>query len=83
MERIFSGLENLAVLPGALIIVDSKEEATALREARRLNIPVIAVLNSDCDPAAISYLIPANDAAPKSVEYIINRLVEGYKGLEK
>ena len=83
MERIFSGLENLAVLPGALIIVDSKEEATALREARRLNIPVIAVLNSDCDPAAISYLIPANDAAPKSVEYNINRLVEGYKGLEK
>lgn len=83
-EKNFSGLENLVSLPDTLIIVDPKEESTALREAKRLSIPIIAVLNNDCDPTGIAYPIPANDAAPKSVEYIMNRLVEGYKkGLEK
>lgn len=78
-EKNFSGLENLSSLPDALIIIDPKEESTALREAKRLSISVIAILNNDCDPTAIAYPIPANDAAPKSVEYIINRLVEEYK----
>jgi len=79
MRKIFSGLEKLAGLPSVLIIVDPKEESTAVREARRLSIPIIAVLNNDCEPTYINYPIPANDSAPKSVEYIISKLVSGYK----
>lgn len=79
MERIFTGLEKLTDLPKALFIVDPKEENTALREARRLSIPIIAILNNDCDPTGIAYPIPANDSAPKSAEYILGKLVSGYK----
>lgn len=74
MERKFSGLESLTVLPDVLFVIDPKEENTAVREAKKLSIPVAAIMSNDCDPANITYPIPANDAAPKSVEYIINML---------
>lgn len=75
MGKNFKGLLRLTSLPSVLIIIDSKEESTAVREAKRMSIPIIAVLNSDCDPTGITYPIPANDAAPKSAEYLINRLI--------
>lgn len=75
MGKNFKGLLRLTALPSVLIIIDPKEELTAAREARKLSIPIIAALNSDCDPAGIAYPIPANDAAPKSAEYIINRMI--------
>lgn len=79
LERFLDSLEPLKNLPAALIIIDPKKEKTALREARQMSIPVIAVLNSDCDPEGIAYPIPANDAALKSVKYLLNFLVKAYK----
>lgn len=80
MKKNFGGLEKLNSLPPAIFIVDAKEEETAVREAKRMLVPIIAVINSDTNPTGIDYPIPANDAAPKSVEYLVNRVVKAYKG---
>lgn len=80
MKKNFGGLEKLSSLPPAVFIVDAKKESTAAREAKRMLVPVIAIINSDTNPAGIDYPIPANDAAPKSVEYLVSRVVKAYKG---
>ena len=61
-------------LPSALFVVDIQKEANAVKEANRLNIPVIAMVDTCCDPTPIDYVIPANDDAAKSIEYITNAL---------
>ncbi|MEK9209478.1 MAG: 30S ribosomal protein S2 [Patescibacteria group bacterium] len=84
MEKNFKGLELLSALPQALVVVDTKEESTAIREAKRMSIPVTGILNSDCDPSGIDYLIPANDSSVSSVGYLMDKLAEAYKmGNEK
>lgn len=80
MKKNFGGLEKLNSLPLAVFIVDAKKESTAAREAKRMFVPIIAIINSDTDPTGIDYPIPANDSAPKSVEYLVNRVVKMYKG---
>ncbi len=79
LERFLKGLELLNVLPNALLIIDPKEEKTALQEAMGKNIPVISVLNSDCDPTDITYPVPGNDASLSSVKYLMEKLIEAYK----
>lgn len=79
LERHFGGIETLRELPAALIAVDSEEERTAVREAARMHIPVVAIVNVDCDPSQVSYPIPGNDAAPSSVEYLLGRVVAAYQ----
>lgn len=79
LERRFGGLETMTALPMALVIVDSGEEATAMREAARMHIPTVAIMNVDCDPSKATYAIPANDAAPSSVAYILDKFSESYK----
>jgi small subunit ribosomal protein S2 len=79
LERQLGGLQSLTEIPAGLIIIDSKEEKTAVAEARKLGVPVVAVLNSDCDPIAVDYPIPANDAASSSVQYILDKLTAAYK----
>ncbi len=79
MERFMVGLQLLANLPSCLVIIDPKKEKTALREARQMSIPVVAVLNSDSDPTDISYPIPANDSSLASVKYLLNQLIKAYK----
>lgn len=78
LERNFSGVLNLKTLPSALLIIDPKEESTAVREAKRKNIPVIAVANTDANPEDASYIIPGNDASISSVEYFLNKLTKAY-----
>jgi small subunit ribosomal protein S2 len=74
MEKAFSGLVNLNKLPDILFVIDSEEHRTAVREAIRLNIPVVAVISTDCDPAMVNYPIPANDQSRTSLEWIIKYL---------
>lgn len=78
MRKMFVGLENLVRLPDALFIIDTsiKSHATALKEARRLDIPVVALMDSDDNPELVSYPIPANDHAKMSIEWIINRIAD-------
>jgi len=83
LTRAFEGLVRLDRMPDALFVVDTNEEASALREATQKNIPVVALLNSDCDPAAVAYPIPGNDNASESIRFVLERAKEAYaRGVE-
>lgn len=79
LEEKFSGIENLKNDLEAIIIVDPKEEKTAFSEARRVGIPIIAILSSDSDLTKVNYPIPANDSAITSVDYLLSKLAEAYE----
>ena len=70
LNDILSGVVEMTRLPGALFVVDVKKEAIAVKEARRLGIPVFAIVDTNCDPDGIDYVIPANDDAIKSVQVV-------------
>lgn len=70
LNNVLSGVVEMTRLPGALFVVDVKKEAIAVKEAKRLGIPVFAIVDTNCDPDDIDYVIPANDDAIKSVQVI-------------
>lgn len=74
MDFNFRGLERLARLPDAILMVNINIHDTALREALRLKIPVVAIVDTDSDPGAVDYPIPANDNARASIDWILNRI---------
>jgi small subunit ribosomal protein S2 len=76
MSKMFTGLENLTKLPDAIFMIDPslKGHTTAIREARRLKIPIIAIIDSDDNPELVDYPIPANDHAKSSIDWIMNRI---------
>jgi small subunit ribosomal protein S2 len=69
-QKILGGIRDMVSLPGAVYIVDIKKEHIAVSEARKLNIPVFAMLDTNCDPDLVDYPIPANDDAIKSIQLI-------------
>jgi small subunit ribosomal protein S2 len=71
-----SGIRKMNKLPGALFIIDAKKEETAVKEARRLNIPVAALLDTNSDPDVIDYVIPGNDDAIKSIRIVTSAIAE-------
>ncbi|OGF64605.1 30S ribosomal protein S2 [Candidatus Giovannonibacteria bacterium RIFCSPHIGHO2_01_FULL_45_24] len=79
LARMFGGLRLLKALPAALVIVDPGEEKTALAEAERKNIPVAALLNVDCDPRGVNYLIPLNDNSSAAIALVLARLGSAYE----
>lgn len=87
MRLKFEGLRPLKRLPDMLFVVDTMREATAIREANALNIPVIAMVDTNCDPDPIDYIIPANDDAIRSIKLvtrlIADAVVEGLQLREK
>ena len=86
LEKVLSGIADMARLPGALFVVDINREHIAVDEARKLNIPVIAMVDTNCDPDLVDFPIPANDDALKSIELVtsvISRAVsEGKRARE-
>ena len=70
LNNVLSGVVDMTRLPGALFVVDTKKESIAVKEARRLGIPVFAIVDTNCDPEEVDYLIPANDDAIKSVQVV-------------
>jgi small subunit ribosomal protein S2 len=70
LNNVLSGVVDMTRLPGALFVVDVTKEAIAVKEANRLGIPVFAIMDTNCDPDGIDYVIPANDDAIKSVQVI-------------
>lgn len=74
--RNLEGIRNMGRLPSAIYVVDSNIEATAVREANRLSIPVVGLLDTNCDPDKIDYVIPGNDDAIRSIKLITSLLVE-------
>ncbi len=76
MKKVLSGIEDMKRLPGAVFIVDTKKEQIAVKEARKLNIPVIAIVDTNADPTVIDYPIPANDDAAKSISLICRAIAD-------
>ena len=70
LQKVLDGIVDMTRLPGAIFIVDIKKEAIAVKEASRLHVPIIAVVDTNCDPDPITYPIPANDDAIKSIQLI-------------
>lgn len=84
LEKNLGSIADLNRLPAALFVVDVQKEMNAVKEANRLNIPVIAVVDTCCDPTPIDYVIPGNDDAAKSVSAILDALCGAIKeGLEE
>lgn len=76
LRKVLDGVETLAKMPGALFIVDIKKEAIAIREAMRLNIPIFAIVDTNCDPDNIDFVIPANDDASRAIEIILRVMAD-------
>ena len=87
LKKVLEGVESMNKLPGALFVVDIRKESIAVKEAIRLNIPVFAIVDTNCDPDIIDYLIPANDDAVKTIELITksmaDAIVEGQAKLDE
>lgn len=79
LEAMFGGLKSMQKLPDALFVVDPKRESGAVEEARQLNIPVIALLNSDCDRRVATYPIPANDASLQTIAFVLGEAASAYE----
>jgi len=86
LERILGGIKDMRRLPSALFIIDTRKERTAVLEARRLEIPIIALADTNCDPDEMDYPIPANDDAIRAVRLLCSKIadaaVEGRRELE-
>ena len=84
LERFLGGIKNMPELPGAIFVVDPKKEKIAVHEARKLGIPVIGVVDTNCDPDEIDYVIPGNDDAIRAVKLlttvIADAVVEAKQG---
>ena len=84
LEKNLGSIRDMSRLPSALFVVDVQKEAHAVKEAARLNIPVIAMVDTCCDPTPIDYVIPANDDATKSIELIMDVMCKAIEeGLEQ
>ena len=84
LEAFFGGIKEMTELPGAIFVVDPKTEHNAVLEARKLNIPIFGLVDTNCDPEDVDYVIPANDDAIRSVKLIVatlaNAVVEANGG---
>ena len=76
LEKFLGGIKNMPALPGALYVVDPRKEYIAVKEARRLGIPVVAIVDTNCDPDEIDYPIPGNDDAIRAVRLITVKLAD-------
>ena len=76
LERFLGGIKDMDKLPGAIFVVDPRKEKIAVAEARKLNIPVVAIVDTNCDPDEIDYVIPGNDDAIRAVRLISAKIAD-------
>jgi len=76
LEKNLGGIKDMDVLPGAVFLVDPKKEHIAVREARKLGIPVIAIADTNCDPDDIDHIIPGNDDAIRAIRLICSKIAD-------
>ncbi len=76
LEKNLGGIKDMDVLPGAIFLVDPKKEHIAVREARKLGIPVVAIADTNCDPDDIDYIIPGNDDAIRAIRLICSKIAD-------
>jgi small subunit ribosomal protein S2 len=76
LEKGLSGIKNMSSLPGAVFVLDTRIERIAVQEANRLSIPVVAIVDTNCDPDGIDYPIPGNDDAIRSIKLVASRIAD-------
>jgi small subunit ribosomal protein S2 len=76
LDSNLGGIRLMTSLPGAVFVVDPRNEAIAVREGRRLNIPVIAIVDTNCDPDEVDYIIPGNDDAIRAIRLVTSRIAD-------
>ena len=76
LDNNLGGIRAMKSLPGALFVVDPKKEAIAVREGLRLGIPVVSIVDTNCDPDMIDYVVPGNDDAIRSIRLITSRIAD-------
>jgi small subunit ribosomal protein S2 len=76
LDSTLGGIRNMGKLPGAIFVVDPKNEAIAIREGRRLGIPIVAIVDTNCDPDEVDYIIPGNDDAIRAIRLISSKIAE-------
>lgn len=79
MEKTLSGIEKMDRLPDAVCIVDPKNEMIAVQEAKKLGIPIVAIVDTDCDPDLIDYVIPGNDDALRAIRLFTHRIASAFE----
>ncbi len=86
LEKYLGGIKDMKKLPGALFVVDPRKEKIAIEEAKKLGIPVVAIVDTNCDPEDVDYVIPGNDDAIRAVKLIAstiaNAIIEGRQGVD-
>jgi small subunit ribosomal protein S2 len=86
LEKFLGGIKDMKGLPGALFVVDPRKERIAILEAKKLGIPVVGIVDTNCDPDEIDYIIPGNDDAIRAVnllsEAMANAVLEGKQGVQ-
>ena len=86
LEKYLGGVKDMKKLPGALFVVDPRKEHNAISEARKLHIPIVAIVDTNCDPDEVDYVIPGNDDAIRAIRLIAatmaNAVTEGRQGEE-
>ena len=84
LEKYLGGVKEMKKLPGALFVVDPRKEHNAIAEARKLHIPIVAIVDTNCDPDEVDYVIPGNDDAIRAIRLIAsimaNAMIEGRQG---
>jgi len=77
LQRFLGGIKEMKELPGALFVVDPRKERIAIAEAKKLNIPIVAIVDTNCDPDEVDVIIPGNDDAIRAVKLLTARMADG------
>jgi small subunit ribosomal protein S2 len=87
LDKVLGGIRNVKTLPGGMFIIDPKREMIAVTEARKLAIPIVAIVDTNCDPDLIDYIIPGNDDAIRAIKLfsakMADAVIEGKKRFEE
>jgi small subunit ribosomal protein S2 len=78
LNKNLSGVKEMNSLPGAVIIIDPKKESIAVAEARKLAIPIVALVDTNCDPDDIDYVVPGNDDAIRSIRLVTSKMSDAF-----
>jgi small subunit ribosomal protein S2 len=87
LKQNLAGVENMSALPDAMFVIDSNAEAIAVREARRMGVPVVAIVDTNCDPDQVDWVIPGNDDALRAIKLFTSKIsdsvIEGRQAYER
>ena len=83
LEKTIGGIKNMSGLPDVVAVIDSKEECIAIQEAKRLRIPVVAIVDTNASPDGINYIIPGNDDSTKSIKLYLRRFADSIINVKK